>query len=247
MTTKEGPSILRWIAFLLLPAVLLLAIACGDEEEVSLATSTPLPQDAARAENTPTVSPAASPITTAASEADPLDFREFGSLVARAAAERDTAFFNDRVEGEPYTCTESDVDGLDLPIAEPGLCQEVGQQLDLVCVGFYRSEFSCGHAERLVTRIEEYFAEVLPAEEDEFGTGDIRLYAIALTREPEPLNTAILTAITSPFGERARTVRGIDFEYVEGRWVIRSMLVANVLAGELLIPETPHYSDWAPY
>ena len=223
------------------------AVACGDDEGVSLATATSVSQDAVLAETTPTLSSAPSPDTAAVGEADPVDFREFGSFVARALAERDTAFFADRVEGETFTCTESDVDGIDLAIVERGLCQEVGQQLDLVCVGLYRSEGSCGHPERLVTRIEEYFAAVLPTEEDEYGTGDIRLYAIALTRSPEPLDTAILTAITSPSGERSRTVLGIDFEYVEGHWVIRSMLVANVLAEELLTPDTPHYSDWEPY
>jgi hypothetical protein len=88
---------------------------------------------------------------------------------------------------------------------------------------------------------------------DEYGTGAVQLYAIAESQssDPErPFKVAILTAMTPREGaasEPVRTARGILFNYVEGRWVIRGMLTADVLAEELLSPETAPFSEWERY
>jgi hypothetical protein len=103
----------------------------------------------------------------------------------------------------------------------------------------------------MVTAIEDYFASALPGETDDYGTGAVRLYAIGTTRSSEPsrrFKAAILTAIT-PVGEGAaskpaRTARGIDFQYVDGRWVIIGMLWVSVLPEEVLDPKTTPYDEW---
>ena len=168
-------------------------------------------------------------------EANPPDLREFADLVARAAAEGDTVFFASRVRAEPYTCTEIEVTQGGLGGAEPGLCQEAGQQLDLVLQCFWQSE--CVHTwpESLAPKIEDYFAEALPAEQDDFGTGEVRLLGVAATPRgfyegERSISTALLTSIAplfeQPDREPVRTALGIDFEYVDGRWLIRGMLQA---------------------
>jgi hypothetical protein len=210
----------------------LLLAACGGEEEEPLPpTSTPTP-------GTPTAA------------ADPQDFAEFADLVARAVAAQDTSFFAARVKGRTYTCTQADVPGEGWGI-EQGICQEVGQQVDVVEHWFWHSEGLLRRPETMVTAIEDYFATALPGETDDYGTGAVRLYAIGTTRSSEPsqrFKAAILTAIT-PVGEGAaskpvRTARGIDFQYVDGRWVIIGMLWASVLPEEVLDPKTTPYDEW---
>jgi len=211
---------------------LVLAACGGEEEEVSLSpTSTPAP-------------------ATATGGADPQDFAQFADLVARAVMEQDTAFFAGRVKGRTYTCTQSDI-GAEAWGIEQGLCQEVGQQVDVVEFGYWRSEGVLSRPDSMATAIEGYFSSALPGEDDDHGIGAVRLYAIGTTRSSDPgrkFKAAILTAIT-PVGEGAasnpvRTARGINFEYVEGRWVIRGVLFADVLAEDLLSPETAPYDEW---
>jgi hypothetical protein len=210
--------------------------ACGDEdeEEPLSPTSTPAP-------------------ATATVGSDPQDFAEFADLAARAVAEQEMSFFAQRVKGRTHTCTESDV-GAEAWGIEQGLCQEVGQQVDVVEFGYWRSEGLLKRPDSMVTAIADYFASALPGENDGYGTGAVQLYATGTTRSSEPSLTyraAILTAITL-VGEGAaskpvRTARGVNFQYVDGRWAITSMLWADVLAEELLSAETAPYNDWTRY
>ena len=207
--------------------------ACGDEdeEEPLSPTSTPAP-------------------ATATGGSDPQDFAEFADLAARAVAEQDMSFFAQRVEGRTYTCTQSDI-GAEAWGIEQGLCQEVGQQVDVVEFGYWRSEGVLSRPDSMATAIEDYFSSAVLGEDDDHGIGAVQLYAIGTTRSSDPsrkFKAAILTAIT-PVGEGAaskpvRTARGINFEYVDGRWVIRGVLFADVLAEDLLSPETAPYDEW---
>ncbi|NIN66887.1 MAG: hypothetical protein GTO63_19775 [Anaerolineae bacterium] len=215
-------------------------------------TPTSMPPTSTPASTATPVPP--TPTPEALEEADPADFREFAGLVARATEEHDTAFFADRVKGATYTCTELDVSGEGLGGAGPGLCEEAGQQMDLVLLGYWLSEGLYTRPDAIVTEIDNYFGNALPGEKDDYGTGDVRIYAIAARPWPESgvtFRVAFLTAITpgieGPAAEPSRTVRGIDFEYVEGHWVIRGMLVADGLAEGLLGPETAPYTEWERY
>jgi hypothetical protein len=201
-----------------------------------------------------TATPGPSPTATAAPRVtDPEDFGEFADFVAGAAAEQDTAFFAGRVRGTTYTCSEADVYGEGI-YDRKSVCQEVGQQLEVVMQCTWASECGLNQPEALVTAIESYFASALPEENDEYGTGAVRLYAIGVTQWTDPeraYKAAILTAITGRreggASKGARTVRAIFFQYVEGRWVIRGMERADVLAEELLSPDTAPFADWERY
>jgi hypothetical protein len=184
---------------------------------------------------------------------DPGGFAEFADDIARAVEVQDTAFFAGRVQGTTHTCSEADFvpEGLG-PMVESGICQEVGQQVEVVPFSYWHSEGLSRRPEALVTVMEDYFSNALLGEEDEYGTGAVQLYAIGETSSPDPAlvyEAAILTAITpdGPANEPVRTVRSLDFEYADGRWVIRSIRIANVLAEELLSPETAPYDDWERY
>jgi hypothetical protein len=249
-------------------------VACGGDDGEEAAVPTPttapgvlatVPAATATVANRPsdTAAPtetAALPPTVSAPGADPAEFRQFADLVARAAADGDAVFFASRVEPEPYTCTEAEVTQGGLGGAEPGLCQEAGQQVDLVLLCFWQSECVHSPPERLSEQISAYFGRALPDEEDDLASGEVRLFAVA-TRPPglyegeRSLHTAILTAIAplsgQPDREPVRTALGIDFEYVEGRWVVRGTLSAvlpeNALFEGFLSPEAGPYSEVERY
>lgn len=220
-----------------LMAALLVLTACGGEEEAAAPT---VPAVTEEASATPAVG------------ADPEDFGEFADVVAQAVEVEDTAFFADRVKGRTHTCTEVDVSGGALGGPAPDVCQEVGQQIEVVENWFWHSEGQSVRPTSLVTAIKDYFSNALPEENDDYGVGAVRLYAIGERGSTDPeriCKAAILTAITpdGPASEPVRTVRTILFQYVESRWVIRGMQFATVGAEELLSPDTAPFAEWERY
>lgn len=217
----------------------LLAACEGEEEEQALS---PTSQPTSASTETP---------GTPAATGDPQDFAEFAGSIGRAVADRDATFFAHRVKGRAYTCSEIDL-GPDAWGIVAGMCQEVGQQVEVVEHGYWRSEGILARPLSMAEAIADYFASVLAAESDGYGSGAVQLYATGIARASElhgTYRTAILTAIT-PVGEAGkptRTVRGVNFEYVDGRWVITGMLYADVLAEELLSAEAAPYDDWKKY
>jgi hypothetical protein len=256
------------------------AVACGGDEgeEAALLTPTTAPGvlatvRAATATVASRPSPTAAPTETAAppltATATPLPtgetgdmegFRAFAQSIAQAATGQDVAFFAGRVKGEPYTCTEGDVVGVGLGGAEPGLCKEIGQQVDLALICHWQSECVYTLPGDVAAGIEGYFAQALPGDSDSQGTGEVRLFAIAATppglyEGRTTLRTAILTAIAPltgrPDGAPVRTALGVDFEYVDSRWVIRGMLLAafpeEALFEGFLNPDTGAYTEVERY
>ena len=239
------------VVALVIAALLLAACEGEGEEEVAPAT-TATPAATEEAAPATTATPAATEEAAPTKTPDPQDFAEFADLIAQAVAEGDSSFFAERVKGATYTCTQNDI-GAEVEGIEQGLCQNVGQQLDLVQFGYWRSEGLLRRPVAMASQIEIYFIYALPEENDSYGTGAVRLYAIGTGRssDGQTFRAAILTAITgrpeASAIKPARTARGIHFEYVEGRWLIRGMLVADVLAEELLSPETAPYTEWEQY
>ena len=186
---------------------------------------------------------------------EPEDFATFADEIARAAEQGDTAFFTERVLGETHICTEEEVSistGPDSP-PEP-ICLEVGFQFDSVVITGYPVTDNIRTPEALARDIERLFDSALLDEDDQYGPGAVRLYATAKpSRSVGPgagLDTAILTAIHDFSGLPRRAARGLNFEYVDGRWVIRSEMAANFQAAvEMLEPSIAVlvYEDWEAY
>ena len=186
---------------------------------------------------------------------DPQDFATFADQIARAAEQGDTAFFTERVLGETHICTEEEVaisTGPDAP-PEP-ICLEVGFEFEAVVITGYPVTDNIRTPEVLARDIERLFGNALIDEEDQYGPGAVRLYATAIPiRSPEPgasLHTAIITAIHDFSGLPRRAVRGLNFEYIDERWMIRSEMTADFqLAVEMLEPSIAVlvYEEWTAY
>lgn len=185
---------------------------------------------------------------------DSQDFLQFADQVARAAEDGDIAFFADRAEGDLYTCSAEDVEISTGPNAPfDAICQEVGTQFEAIPISNYGTIGNVYKPDVFVKDIEGFFDAALPDAEDEYGFGGVRLYATAIplrpgTDEELGLRTALLTAIHDFEGRSVRAVRGIDFEYVGDRWVIRSETTGSFpIAVDLLSESAPIYTEWKVY
>ena len=186
---------------------------------------------------------------------DPEDFATFADQIARAAEQGDTAFFTERVLGETHICTEEEVAISTGPDAPPQpICLEVGFEFDAVVITGYPVTDNIRTPEVLARDIERLFGDALLNEEDQYGPGAVRLYATATpSRSAGPgagLDTAILTAIHDFSGLPRRAARGLNFEYIDGRWMIRSEMAADFqLAVEMLEPSIAVlvYEEWTAY
>ena len=181
---------------------------------------------------------------------DPEDFAEFAKQIAREAEREDVAFFGSRVRASTYTCTAEQVAN-----APPNpICTEVGVQYERVLITNYGGPGAFALQEDAVSNIQAFFGGVLIGETDEYGPAQVRLYATAIPdragEEELDRHTAIITAIHSISGVPGRVVRGLDFEYVDGRWQIRALTNASYpIADELLSAGSAvtFYRDWTKY
>ncbi len=176
---------------------------------------------------------------------EPEIFAEFADDVARAAEDGDVAFFIDRVQGSPRTCTEE--------LVSSGMCTEVGAEFQEVLITNFGVSDQVVPAQQLITDLEAFFEKAEADKEDGYGPGSVRLYATGrrpLFEDVEPLHTAILSAILTSGNVNGRFARGVDFEYLDGRWVIGSETTANPpIAVELLEEQSAGlmYEDWTAY
>ncbi len=186
---------------------------------------------------------------------DPEDFAEFAEQIGRAAEREEVAFFGSRVLGTTYTCTEEQVEASTGPGASPNaICTEVGIQYERMPITNYGAAGAVAAPEDVIRNIQEFFAGVLFGETDEYGPGQVRLYATAIPdragEEELDRHTAIITAIHDITGVPGRVARGLDFEYVDGRWQIRALTNASFpIAIDLLsaTSATVFYRDWTKY
>ncbi len=186
---------------------------------------------------------------------EPAEFQEFAKQIARAAEEGTTPFFTERVRGETHVCTPAEIEAsADADIRGEPLCQNAGDSFEEVLITNYGSRGIVTDVGTLISDVEAFFEAALPDEEDEYGPGSVRLYATAIPSDPvdptQDLHTAILAAVIDQSGVRGRAVRGIDFEYIDGRWLIPSETTAAFpIAAELLEPLSARsiYDDWLRY
>ena len=186
---------------------------------------------------------------------DPEDFAEFAKQIARAAERDDVAFFGSRVQGTTYTCTEEQVEGSTGPDAPPGaICTEVGLQYERMPITNYGGPGAVAPPADVIRNIQEFFARVLFGATDEYGPAQARLYATAIPdragEEELDRHTAIITAIHDISGVPGRIARGLDFEYIDGRWQILALTNASFpIATDLLSANSAvvFYRDWTRY
>ncbi|MGB2694807.1 MAG: hypothetical protein WBD55_06415 [Dehalococcoidia bacterium] len=187
---------------------------------------------------------------------EPEDFAKFADTIATAVAAGDVAFFADRIASTPYTCSQEEVDistGPDAP-GQP-ICTEVGYTFNSVYIQDYPGETQTTLVRVLKQDFQKFFKDALPKQSDQYGPGSVRLYATGASLQPpatgRDVHSAILAEIQhTPVGVIGRTVRGIDFEYVAGRWVIVGESASTFpTAAEFLEPSSaaPLYANWARY
>ena len=188
-------------------------------------------------------------------DTDPEDFAKFAGRIADAVQDGDVDFLAARVQGTPHTCTEEEVAasvGENAP--DRPICTEVGFQFEQVYIGAYGAPGSVTDKDDLITDLGLFFGGALPDEEDEYGPGSVQLYA---TAQPETvdaslgeLHTAIITVILEQNARPVRLVRGLDFELVDGRWVIRGQTAASFPTAVDLLESSSAaliYKDWTRY
>ena len=186
---------------------------------------------------------------------EPEEFAKFADKVADAVEEGDVVFFTGRVQGESYTCTEEDVRASTGPEAPPQpICLEVGYEFEAVAIANYGTAGTITTPKVLIGDIQRFFQGALPGQEDDYGPGAVRLYATAIPNRrgaaEAGVHTAILTAIQDFQGQPRRFARAIDFEYIDGRWMITGETTAGFpIAVDLLEPSSAAaiYDEWTEY
>ena len=149
----------------------------------------------------------------------------------------------DRLAAEPYTCTDDDFgEGAGRPA-----CDFAGQQFDGFLTSTWRSEGSLAPVERTEEFLRSFMAAVLPGEQDQYGTGEARVYATAAGEEPYKL---VITAIIErPQGYGGdgpmRVSLVLPWQFEDGSWQAESILIAYVLGEEFLEPN-PESSPLVP-
>ena len=224
--------------FLLVPGLLFIAIACGDDD----GDGDPAP--------TSTVAPAETPTPPADGETSGADgFRQFIPTLQAALDEGDTSFLRDRALTEPVVCTAVNVapDGIGGPA-----CEFEGQEFDGFIETYWRSEGAIIPVEDAFSAYDAILATALPAESDDFGDGSVQVYALNIEEDGfDAIITAIIERPADFDGEGPlRVAYGTDWTFEDGGWLVTSTLTAFVLAEDLLEPSTEgldRYPDWERY
>lgn len=149
----------------------------------------------------------------------------------------------DRLNAEPYTCTEDDFgEGAGRPA-----CDFAGQQFDGFLTATWRSEGSLAPVERTEEFLRSFMDSVLPDEQDQYGTGEARVYATAAGEEPYKLVITAIIDRPEEFGGGGpiRVSLVLPWQFEDGRWQAESLLVAYVLGEEFLEPN-PESSPIVP-
>lgn len=228
---------IRLIMFLLVPGLLFIAIACGDDD----GDGDPTP--------TSTVAPAETATPPADGEASGADgFRQFIPTLQAALDDGDASFLRDRALTEPVVCTAANVapGGLGGPA-----CDFDGQEFDGFTVAFWRSEGAIIPVENAFTDLDTMLTTALPAEGDDFGTGSVQVYALNVRDSFNAIVTAIIERPADFGGEGPlRVSYGTTWSFEGDRWVVTMTLTAFVLGEELLDPSSEGgnlYPDWERY
>ncbi|MCH8065980.1 MAG: hypothetical protein IIC90_09185 [Chloroflexi bacterium] len=229
---------IRIFTLLLMPGILALAIACGDDD----GGDQPVP--------TPTVdAPAATSTPAPDGEADGADgFRQFIPAFQEALDEGDASFLRGRALTQAILCTADNV-----APAGPGgpSCEFEGQEFDGFTETFWRSEGAIIPVEDAFSDFDTMLLTAKPGESDDFGDGSVQVYALNVGDNFDAIVTAIIERPADFGGEGPlRVAYGTNWVFESERWVVTSTLTAFVLGEELLEPAEvvqPLYPNWERY
>ena len=200
--------------------LLVVAVACDD------ATRPPFqPSAAASATSEATPTAPATPTPTAVPESGGTEgFRAFAAQVDAALAEGDASFFSDRGEEMEVTCQGDE---------QLGFC--MGQPPGTIFRGIpgtaWQSDaFALFPTDDYESLLEDWFAEAMLDQSDEFGDGAVKLFALAQFGGEDGEFLAITTAIlnTGPATEVQRQARMLRFAFEEGAWKLRGEILGAV-------------------
>jgi len=220
---------MRWLALLVLPALLLAAACNGDGDGDGSSTAT--------------IEAGGTPGAEAFGEEG---FRRFVPLLQDALDRQDVAFFRDRALTSPVVCEAEDLEG---GLGKPE-CERVGQSYDGLGVGYWGEGGGDVPVEKAIGLIESLLGSVLPDASDDFGDGALRVYALNVSNERFD---AIVTAIVEtpedlPGQGPQRVVLGFSWAGAEGRWMTTGFVTAREDgAADLLTPSEQVRDIFYPY
>ncbi len=230
---------IRIFTLLLIPGILALAVACGDDD----GGDQPVPTSTVDA-------PAATSTPVPDGEAGGADgFRQFIPVFQEALDEGDASFLRDRALTEAVVCTADDV-----APAGPGgpSCEFEGQEFDGFTATSWRGEGAVIPVEDAFSEFDTMLATALPDDGDEYGDGAMQVYALNIGDAAfDAIVTAIIERPSDAGGEGPlRVAYGTNWVFEGERWVVTRTLTAFVLGEELLEPAEvvqPLYPDWERY
>lgn len=231
-----------WRTLLIVPMVLLaigLFAACGDgDDDGDSPTSTPTsepttpPARPTEATATPTKPPATGTLTPTPEANTPAGFKAalqaFNKEISAGTVDPIIA----RLNVKEYTCTEADT--------KPGLgqpeCSTAAEKIRAILVSGWKSEGGLRKVEGVVANLKERQAGFDTAQSDKYGPGTFRVYAYDPTK-----NIAVLTVTSKCLPQYncstfQRLTWVAQFEFVDGRWKISSLMTAFVLGEDFLEP-----------
>jgi len=144
-----------------------------------------------------------------------------------------------------YTCTAADIAGGPGAVSD---CRTAGEKIRVVRSSAWRSEGGFRTVEALVANLNGYQANFDPARTDGYGAGTFRVYAY------DPTTKSAVITVTSkclpqtqcPPAGFQRLVWVLDFDYLDARWKIDSIMYAFVLGEEFLDPPSPEAKQRLP-
>ena len=151
-------------------------------------------------------------------------FRAFAGQIDAALVEGDGSFFADRGEEIDMTCAGDEQLG-------PCAGQPAGTVLRGIPGTAWQSDaFALFPTDDYESLLEDWFAEAMLDQSDEFGDGAVKLFALAQLGGGNSEFLAITTAIlnTGPATEVQRQARMLRFAFEEGAWKLRGEILGAV-------------------
>jgi hypothetical protein len=208
----------------------LIVTACGDDDDESTeATTTSRP-----ATNTPS-EPTKAPPTTTTPTAEANSAAGFKAALQNFNREISSGTVDPlvaRLKAIDYTCRASDLG----PGSGAAECKSVGETIRAFQTSAWKSEGGLAKVESVVGALKVREAAFDTTKSDRYGNGAFRVYAFDASK-----NMAVLTVTSKCLpqfqcSDFQRLTWVAQFEFVNGRWMVSSLMSAFVLGEDFLDP-----------